>query len=1446
MANNVLIQDFTIRELSSGSLGPFSFKADEGKVFVGSPTLYVDGNQWDDSSGSIMEVDDTATDYREVDRNGNGIYGTQTFTVTLNYDIGDIECRSEPKNTAHISFPTQAFVYRCIQGGNTVNTIGFNASLSGGDYPIFDSWVWPKSIPSNTFIITTQRYPNIAMGSGIYSFNVALEANALTFYSPTLINGGPAFTISGQNSKSVTISTSVFTGTITIYWGVITVTANGDFIEGSLLFDNGARSTENWLKYKESCSVSRFGWKRSSTSAIHTIAKVGDCSFIGGRMGTIEYEPNNVTGNPASVYEVQHSATNAYAWSHIRQDRQRGRYGGVKPIEPYGYLVERNNGETILSIYDNAVIRRSDDRGQTWTTVTDSLVDLYNPAAGSSFAGQVDVQDVTYAGMDSSGNHVWYCFTIYWDNLGYQYNQPILSKSIDDGKTFQSANVYIQSGSGYDDLKTAVRYNNVSQRWTGKNVKLHASLQFDYLFIEFKNRFYSGGGSYPYNYILFRYFPSQTGTSNPLADIRPVFEFYHNVNTPETWNTDYVFQSNNSDPTLGSVNNHMPMMAPTLAIEPSGLCVVTNHSVYAVSWNFGLNWADETNINNWTVTKTLSTNQNISLVYPETEPSPFLFEGKIHMYVGNAYNSVTGSDYRNLSNVSDPGDRITDGLMVPIVNQSSTLTNGVVPTGWSDQTLYGNYPSLSSSTYGPFNQCYASPTVYSYGNGKGYIFVNYQLDLDPSYTKRYWFTYDFKNDTDLANQYEANFGGGILPNLLQPHGDDVYFHPNVNGVVTTRNLLYKSTDDMVTPTLVFTGPKTNAGTYIIHEYDGSSNNALVTQTSSGSVSPGSALYYTTDGTNFSAVANLNNIGGNLAWSQATMAKYFYFSGNCCIENGYMYLMDDVRYSTNGTLGRSYVIPVSEISDASTWSNYEVTSQLLNYAGSYWGIQRIKAIGSKAMIMYGNAPTGQIKQWYYSTNNGSTWTVLQAFTDASGNSWSLTDLELFSLYKNHHAGQFILFRNGTVSANKAGTVTGQDFYQMLWTEDFVTWEFAEWTAEDPNGDNYTQTTWAGGIIGHGDTGDISLSFRQNTYTSSARKVLLSNSQAQGSPLISEVISGWDVVKEYDYLTNEEATALGGSNGFYLNNIYIDKNTPSGDEVAIFNHIYSTSAYPSPEAPTISNTPDEITAPAFTGSPADFTYTSATQCRKMRYQSDQVFSLVWTKPSGQVTQFDGLFDITIYTISDPVVINGFAGQTVNILHNELLDRELTEPSAGFYDRYSFYMDSEIFGFVVYNYGNNTDFKTQWRQNNTYWLQHTNSRTEIAQSSANGPWMRDQLTYVNDFEVQIPLDFDMTGKGIFTNIEYPQLMFCFPPKDKQYVDIIGLKLYADFDGKPYPDGYYWMDNWYRYGIHPFTNNDGTPGAFQGDQFNTSDVNTYIYLKNGFVTEVGNAKDLPNYDQC
>ena len=42
--------------------------------------------------------------------------------------------------------------------------------------------------------------------------------------------------------------------------------------------------------------------------------------------------------------------------------------------------------------------------------------------------------------------------------------------------------------------------------------------------------------------------------------------------------------------------------------------------------------------------------------------------------------------------------------------------------------------------------------------------------------------------------------------------------------------------------------------------------------------------------------------------------------------------------------------MSEIADASTWVNYEITSALKNNNGSYNGVTRIVAIDDKAIIL----------------------------------------------------------------------------------------------------------------------------------------------------------------------------------------------------------------------------------------------------------------------------------------------------------------------------------------------------------------------------------------------------------------------------------------------------------------------------------------------------------------
>lgn len=1440
MANNVLIKELTIRELSSGELGPFSFRADEGRVFTGPPALYVNGDEWDDSSGSILVLDDTATDHREFDRDGNGIYGTQTFKVSLKYDIGDIECRDEPLNTAYIDIPTSSFVERCADSV-TLNTITFQPSRSGGDYPIFENWIWPKTFPSG-FIYKPSQYPFLALGTTTYDFQVALEANALTFYSDTLIAGGNAFTITASNSKTVTVSTNVFSGTIDIYWGTIQVVVNGDFLRASMIFSNGTRSTDNWIRYKESCAVSPAGASRNVWKTINSIAKVNQCEFIGSNGGAVSYPSSNFD----TTYQVMHSSTNAYDWGHIKQNRQADSPGGTDPIEPWGNLYQRDD-KTILATYDQGIVRRSEDGGVTWTTSTDTLLDYFR-GDSAVFFGNTQIHDVAYAGVNSSGNHVWYYLSIHRSSSGIFNNQILISVSEDDGKSFTEAIFYRATGSGYnEDLVRTVKsdyWSLLSGRYPSEDAFIHASIENDYLFVEMNgNRDASGNF---FTYVLFRAFPSRMIANNIEADIRVVFEFQDGAGTPTDWETEYYYTSDND---YGGINarNRYNVKGPTFAIEDSsGFCLVTNEQVMAVSWNYGLNWADEINMSNFSVTKTFTPNPSLSFIYPETSPHPFVYDGKVYLYSGVQYNRASGSVYRNLSNLPNSGDLLRDGIMVPVLNKNNGLLTGEEPNGWSDQETYGAFPSLPSTFFGPYASAYAIVDPYEYGNGKAYIFTNYVLELDSSYQTLYWFTYNFKTDTTIATGNTSNFGGGFYPRFLNPHGNTLLMCPDPNSpVVQTRNALYKSTDDMQTATLVHTFPTANRFIDVICEYDGSSNNMLATQHTSGA-----SLFYTTDGSTWQTVANLNNITGitSSSWSVNSVYRLFYHgsSGNCKIENGYMYLLDDNYY--RGSFGRSFVVPVSEIADASNWANYEVTNQFLNLglntAGiTYHGIGSTLVIGSKAFVVYrtGSNYPNSVKPMYYSLNDGSTWTAINGFTDVRGNVWTGAQLSLFTEYgKNHYGGQFYMQRDNVVG-NKAGTNSTWKYHQLLWTEDFVNWDFAEWSAEDPNNDANNATMYPS-VTNNGDDKDLiyALNYAYGGPTSKARKVVASDSVASSNPLFSDVVSSWAVEKEYDYVP--AANVLSAQSNGYFTEFYEDRNTPSGVPMLLINHIYSVTTWPAALAPTIANEPPSITPPVLNVNPLDLEYTSATTCRKMRYQSDKVFTLVWTKPNGQLTQFDGIFDITIYTITTPLVSEGFANQTVEILHDETIDRILVEPSASLTDQYYSYWNQRL-GLHLY-YAAGDVHGIPWRINNISNLRHTLDRSVVQGPSEEGELLTNQFLYQNNFAVPIPLGYDMSGNGIFQAVEYGQLMFACMPKDRLKMDIIGMKIFTDFDGKGYPNGYYWIDNLYETRVGPtvFT----SPYSSSGDWIETAAENTYIYIKNGFVTELGNAKNLPNYDRC
>lgn len=1464
MANNVLIQSSQIREQSSGQLGPFSFKAAAGKIFSGPPNVFTEGSEWDGLNNAILLVDDSATDYAITDRSGNGIYGTQTFKVSLRYDIGDIACGAEPQNLATIDFPTTTIGRTCVE---KTGNIFFNSQYTGGDMPIFSNYIFPRQIPTGQYIGESgASYSYAALNTHTYSFFVTAETNALTFYSSTLINGGAAFSISGQFSKTVSVSTSVYTGSIDIYWGTITLTVNGDFVNASMIFDNGLRGTENWIVWDDKCWVVPATRRNGYTDSIRSIVKTNSCEFTGGNDRPIFETQTNLN---SSVYHIMKSGTDAYSWGHVNQSRQASfgsRGAGVRDIyEPYGWSKDDGGNGTIITIYSNGVMRRSVDRGKTFSSVT------HNDATWSSAIGTYArrMEDVAFAGVNSSGNKVWYGvgFTIDTTQYMQQFMQAYLMISEDDGATWDMADVYLDSnGKQADFYKPATKYGTVgtSQRL----FRLHASLKYNYVFIETMNMQHDN--STWRQLVLFKYHPSQTGSTNVQARIAPVAQYIRQSLTPVSWDYANTYTADDYDASIGNVNNYTNSEnSLAFAINPAtGFCVYLQQEMYMVSWNYGLNWTvDKNMLGNISTTK-LHPTANVTLIYPEKFPSIVFFDGNFLINTSVNYGETSNStSYRNFNNLPSyagaiSGDRIVDGLMQPIIKQNNLVT-GTYINDFSTTVSYGGYPSLPSSAFGPYNQIWSTPSPVAYGNGKAYIFVNYQTDLDPSYVNQYWFTYDFKNDTLLAQQNTSGTGWGFFSRQITPHGNDLYFSPDPNSpTVTTRNTLYKSTDDMLTTSLVHTFPQSNRYIYFVCEYDGSSNNFLAVQRSDGS-----DLFYSTDASTYQTVSNLSNIGGGLSWNSATNSKTFFAGGNCSIENGYMYLLDDTRTSYNGTLGRSYVIPVSEIADASTWSNYEVTSQFLNDVNSYYGINQLFVIGSNAILRYTYPPSsGTPRPIYYSTNNGSTWTRLTAsITDTSGNTWTLDELDDFGqISKNHDGGQFFFYQ-ANANSNKNGTNTTYDWHRLLWTKDFSTWNYAEWSAEDANNDSYSQDTF-GLVVGNGDLEDLLYVHRQNTYTQSIRKVDLSASAIPSVPQLTDFIDTWDIIKDYEYIPAAQVTSnANGTLGFFTPDYYIDETSNSGGPRLLINHVYSVFTYPAPDAPLVANEPnDEIIPPVFTDV-TNLSYAPASQQYRYRAQSDQPFSIVWTKANGSLMQFDGVFDIIVYSLSEPVIIEGFVNQDINVVTNQLVNRFQSEPSQ--FEANSaqlVYYNREIFGFevhqitsggtfqgVTWNATIDDNYRSWLTQHSTYYLRHSNDRADVAKSSTSGKLFREQVTYENNFAIEVPQGYDMDnqGPGFQPTNPYGNYLLFFPPQDNQtvttpgpFMDIIGMKWYADLKGTKYADGYYWYENLIEYDVGAVSR-DGTSWYMT---FGNVDDNTYIYIKNGFVNEIGNAKDLPNYDRC
>ena len=79
---------------------------------------------------------------------------------------------------------------------------------------------------------------------------------------------------------------------------------------------------------------------------------------------------------------------------------------------------------------------------------------------------------------------------------------------------------------------------------------------------------------------------------------------------------------------------------------------------------------------------------------------------------------------------------------------------------------------------------------------------------------------------------------------------------------------------------------------------------------------------------------------------------------------------------------------------------------------------------------------------------------------------------------------------------------------------------------------------------------------------------------------------------------------------------------------------------------------------------------------------------------------------------------------------------------------------------------------------------------------------------------------------------------------MNVIGLKFYADYIGTPFISGYYNARTTEDASKHIASAN-----ASSGVQLNFADKynKNYIHINSdGFVNEVGDVANLPNYDQC
>jgi hypothetical protein len=661
-----LLQTVTKAENSSGDIGVYTVKVKEGYAMVQNPDiLTIDGDEWDLTGDNTPVSITTGSDHREADGNGNGIHGTQTFNINLEYAAGNLNPSDDNTNEITLNLHVEKIKYLCA---NTSEYI-----VMRGGVPSFNFFQPITNYSATTFYGSNPLY--LALAQQTYTWYIDSEDDAFCLHT-----SGTGLSMTGQYSKTVNVSTSVYTGTKTIYWGDITVTCSGDFGTASMIFDDGLRSTKDWIRHEDSCVVS---YTSASSFAIEdfdgvNVIKVDDCEYIS-------------TGATTLYSEVAHSKTNGYNFALKKESSN-----------PLTTIYSKKENNIYLSMVREGVV----GQGTLARSIdgTNFTICLFNPSLDqmtnafyatdeaeflslgylAAFRRQVNIQDFCYAGEDSSGNHVWYALCCIVDtsniigpgNSSY-VGKPFLAKSTDNAASFTTLS-FDETKAGNSDFFGGVAMNTASNGpFAPSKDKIYASLEYNYLFVSriiaFQTPDVNGVNTSKFG--LFRHFPSQdNNTTNDDCQLKPVLS---GNNNNDVFN--YLTSTHAQWLDHSLIEDNIPFL-----ILNNGFCIYPGYLQYAVSWNYGINWAIASYP---TITATHATT-NDTYTYPSNHPAPYEENGNIFVVTGSASRDHRNTPYRQGVNGGQTTTTfgLFDAFMRINIKGENTLLGGTVPSSWTDSS----------------------------------------------------------------------------------------------------------------------------------------------------------------------------------------------------------------------------------------------------------------------------------------------------------------------------------------------------------------------------------------------------------------------------------------------------------------------------------------------------------------------------------------------------------------------------------------------------------------------------------------------------------------------------------------------------------------------------------------------------------------------------------------